>query len=153
VTPSLALGLLSASVANLPYRTRQWHACLNFAKMVGFDTYWTASNRWEIGDWAFAEALFPDCDLNPQGFVDNILRRPSADDRTMLASVPGKESWVDNTVEAAWKARRAADVFLDACLQDIEAMQPRIVGFSCLFQQIVPSLALARRIKAVAPET
>ena len=42
---------------------------------------------------------------------------------------------------------------LDACLRDVEAMQPRIVGFSCLFQQIVPSLALARRIKAVAPET
>src|SRR5262249_34884727 len=151
-TPSLALGLLNASVGNLPYRTRQWYPCLSFAKTVGFDVYWTASNRWEIGDWAFAEALFPEHDLDPEGFVENVLRRPSADDQMMLSSVPGKETWVEDTVAAAWQVRHAAEPFLDQCLREVEAMRPRIVGFSCLFQQIVPSLALARRIKRALPE-
>jgi ribosomal peptide maturation radical SAM protein 1 len=153
VTPSLAVGLLHASVAHLPYRTRQWHPCLDFAKLVGFDTYWTAANRWEIGDWAFAAALFPEHDLHAQGFIDNILRRPSADNKVMLASVPGKENWIENSVEAAWKVRNTADAFLEECLRAVRAMRPRMVGFSCLFQQLVPSLALARRVKAALPET
>jgi ribosomal peptide maturation radical SAM protein 1 len=153
VTPSLAVGLLHAAVAHLPCRTRQWHPSLDFANRVGFDTYWTAANRWEIGDWAFAAALFPEHDLDAQGFIDNVLRRPSADNKVMLASVPGKENWIENSVEAAWKARNAADGFLEECVRAVQVMRPRIVGFSCLFQQLVPSLALARRVKAALPET
>jgi ribosomal peptide maturation radical SAM protein 1 len=153
VTPSLALGLLHASIDHLPYRIRQWYPSLAFAERVGFQTYWTAGNRWEIGDWAFAAELFPDHDLDPQGFIDHVLQQPSKDQKIMLASVPGRESWVNDTVDAALQVRSAAHAFIEECLHEVQLMRPRVVAFSCLFQQIVPSLALARRIKEVSPDT
>ena len=153
VTPSLALGLLQASLKELPYRSRQWYPCLKFAEDIDFNVYWKGGNRWEIGDWAFAEQLFPDHDLDAEGFVENILRRPSADQRVMLASVPDRQSWIEDTVQAALAARSKAEEFLDDCMDELAVMKPRVVAFSCLFQQLVPSLALAKRLKKAAPET
>ena len=43
--------------------------------------------------------------------------------------------------------------FLDACMAAIDWSQCAVVGFSATFQQTMPSLCLARRIKQLRPET
>jgi ribosomal peptide maturation radical SAM protein 1 len=50
------------------------------------------------------------------------------------------------------RIREAADAFLDECVEEILAHRPRIVGLTSVFQQHTASLALARRLKARAPE-
>ena len=49
--------------------------------------------------------------------------------------------------------RRKADDFLQNCLNEVSRLKPKIIGFSCSFQQKIASLSLAKRIKAHYPET
>jgi ribosomal peptide maturation radical SAM protein 1 len=152
VTPSLALGLLQAAVADLPYRTRQRYYGLRFAQSIGFDDYQDIANRWgsgheEIGEWVFAQALFPEHTLDERGYIEQILRAPPARDYPFLTGMP------ERVIAAALAARRAVEPFLASCLRDVAALRPRIVGFTSLFQQRLGSLALARRIKARWPDT
>ena len=48
---------------------------------------------------------------------------------------------------------RQVEPFIDACARRILSSAPQIVGFSSVFQQNLSSIALARRIKQLAPNT
>ena len=56
-------------------------------------------------------------------------------------------------MRAILEARDAARAFVDWCAERVVDAQPRIVGFTSVFQQHLASLALAKRIKALLPET
>jgi len=151
-TPSLALGLLQASLAPLPVRTRQRYFSFRFARLLGFDAYQAIARRWgtghdELGEWIFAQALFPGHDLDKDRYVDGILRNPAPEHRPFLARTP------EPLVSAVLEARRLAEPFLEACLRDVEKHRARIVGFTCLFQQRLASLGLARLLKERSPDT
>jgi ribosomal peptide maturation radical SAM protein 1 len=51
------------------------------------------------------------------------------------------------------KFKAVTPAFVQALAEQIVASKPRIVGFSILFSQAVGSLVLAKRIKALAPDT
>lgn len=149
VTPSLALGLLQGSITGSTFRVRQLYFSLRFLRIIGYAAYRTIAERWEAGDWIFTQALFPDQHLNDRGFIDEVLRKPSPDYECVLSGLPEerRRASIEGCVAACLEARRAAPEFLDACLREIQNYRPRLVGFSCLFQQRVASLALARSIK------
>ena len=46
---------------------------------------------------------------------------------------------------------RAVPAFLDAAEQHVLSLRPTVVGFSCTFNQVLASLALARRLKTADP--
>lgn len=152
VTPSLALGLLQASLAGLPVRSRQRYFSLSYCHSLGFVGYQEIANRWgsgheELGEWVFAQALSPDEDLQPERYVERILRRPPVALARFLRGLP------EDRIQIALEARRLVEPFLDACLAEIVELRPKIVAFSAMFQQRVASLALARRIKQHLPDT
>ncbi len=155
VTPSLALGLLQAALSALPLRTQQLYFSLRFAQALGFESYRRISERWEIGDWIFASALFPDHDLDGDGFVENVIRNPPSEYRPVLSSLPEKvvNDLIEKSVTAAVAARDLVAEFLEQCQLELQQRRPRLVGFACLFQQRLASLALARLLKQRLPET
>jgi len=151
--PSLALGLLKAAVAPLGVRCPALYLTLPFAKAVGVTPYMQVSEQTfhkgyqAVGDWVFAQALFEDADLDAEGYVAQVLRRPSPQNRRFFDPLP------ERLIRAVLRMRRKAGPFVDRWADWVARRRPRMIGFTSLFQQKTASLALAKRLKARLPET
>lgn len=153
-TPSLGLSLLKACLGGLPYTIKVRYFSLLFAQQISYSAYSgitdqdrSFSSSLEVCDWLFAEAVF---DLPPEvsrDFIEKILQAPDPALRRFLSPQP------DTVIELFLAVRRQVEPFLDACLEEVAHDVPRLAGFTCLFDQRLASLALAKRIKARYPET
>lgn len=153
-SPSIALSLLKAQLRDSDVSVGVRYFSIDFADLVGERRYARIATdsgapaiRELAGEWLFRDALFGD-EGDADGYVEKIFRR--------------REAWPKAARKRALSKRAIADVltirprverFLDDCLAEIVEQQPKIVGFTSVFQQQVASLALARRIKAALPET
>ncbi len=151
VPPSVALGLLQAAATREGARVESRYFSLAFANTIGFQAYETISRGLlafgihEVGQWIFSSALYPDQDLEPDLFVENILRKTSLPYRP--------HAFPEDLIEMVLAIRGRVRAFLDRSALEALAGGPKLIGFSCSPHQRVPSLALAREIKARAPET
>ncbi len=142
--PSLGLSLLKAELtaAGIPSRIRYF--TIAFAECIGERLYSgiAEGDRPQLvalaGEWMFSRALFGTSDADEAAYADAILR-------------PNGTS--DSHLQRLLRARREVDRFLDACVHEIAEQRPAVVGFTSVFQQHVASLALARRLKQLLPDT
>jgi ribosomal peptide maturation radical SAM protein 1 len=95
------------------------------------------SIRMGIGDWTFA--VPPLC--------NNTEARDQAYRAFLEANGHSRE-----LIDDAFAIRTLVPAFLDACASEILAGEPRVVAFTTVFNQNVPSLALAAILKQRAPE-
>lgn len=152
--PSIGLSLLRAVLARQALSAGILYFTSPFAARVGTRSYRLVSSpevihggRRLIGDWIFSSALFQSSDSEVQRYVDDVLRGPYPAQMGVLPAVP------EVAIRAILRMRAVVDSFLDECLCQVVSCRPRVVGFSCLYQQRVASLALARRIKDRCPDT
>jgi len=142
--PSLGLGLLKAGLERAGVGVDVRYLNLDFARHVGMDRYEMVVRlgfQFMAGEWVFAEDVFgdgiPDLDAYFDDVVDagaDNLARPFAsrdDARVMRASVGS---------------------CLDECAASISWNDYALVGFTTQFEQTLPSVALARRVKAMHPD-
>ncbi|HYN22467.1 MAG TPA: RiPP maturation radical SAM C-methyltransferase [Thermoanaerobaculia bacterium] len=153
--PSLALGLLKST---LPSGTAKvLYFTIPFARRIGLLTYmWIAELQpyftAVLGEWLFGSLLAPGS-AEVRRYLDEILLEPTARWLADSTEEPGAIVPVPQGMVAdLLRIREAADVFLDDCVDEILALRPKIVGLTSVFQQQTASLALARRLKARAPE-
>jgi ribosomal peptide maturation radical SAM protein 1 len=139
--PSLALGLLQAHCRRLDVECETHYLAISFARHVGPAEYcWitdTVPYTVFAGDWAFAEALY-----GP---------RPAADARYVRDVLKSRWQMDAGDISRLQRIRKAVPEFLACCLEGIEWRQVTLVGFTSVFQQNLPSLALARRLKRRFP--
>src|SRR6185369_2232078 len=99
------------------------------------------------GEWIFNAALYDSTIEDEERYVETILkRRPPA---TSVAVRRTTRAQIDEIL----RARHMAIDFINRCADELLRDEPRIVGFTSVFQQQTASLALAKRIKAIRPET
>ena len=148
--PSLGLGLLKAQLTGLGISCRVRYFTIDFAETIGEALYDRLAFTHELtvremaGEWLFSTALSPPSPERIAQYVDRILRRREG------ALVPGtavKASLVADLL----RVRDRVAPFLDRCADDVVKLQPRIVGFTSVFQQHVASLAVTERIKRLRP--
>ncbi|HYN23048.1 MAG TPA: RiPP maturation radical SAM C-methyltransferase, partial [Thermoanaerobaculia bacterium] len=157
VQPSLALGLLKSA---LPAGTaRVLYLSLALARRIGRPLYQWINGRLPFatamaGEWLFRSALYPEIPEDPHDYLADVALEPTrlwlADETEEYSSqflVP--EGLV---ADLLW-IRRLTDDYLDWCVEEVLAYQPKIVGLTSVFEQHVASLALARRLKARSPST
>jgi ribosomal peptide maturation radical SAM protein 1 len=149
--PSLALGLLKATLAPLGVPVTVLDVTLDFAAMISprvYDTIaaWPAVDL--LGDRVFATALPSPPPQSADEYESRILAGGASEH-----AIPhfGKMP-----LDAAFRADlRTAGArvgeLLDACLAEIGAIDPAIVGFTSMSGQHAASLALAARVKAALP--
>jgi ribosomal peptide maturation radical SAM protein 1 len=148
-SPSLALSLLKAGLSARGIRSTVRYFSIDFAERIGqhfysgISTYSRPSHRLLAGEWIFAEALFGTAAPDPSAYVEDVLRKRTRDssDRSVSSAMIGRLR----------RARQQAGAFIDECLEDLLAREPRVVGFTSSFHQHVASLALARRLKRARP--
>lgn len=135
--PSLALGLLKSALETHGISATAIYPNLWFAEMIGLPKYEViGKSRPELlmGEWTFAQAAFPESQLDRQTYLDRI-----AYDHQQLKQV------------LDWVRQQASD-WIDTVVESVRAIAPRIVACSSTFQQHCASLALLRRLKTLDPQ-
>ncbi len=152
-SPSMGLSLLKAALAARGIASRVRYFSLDFAARIGQGFYGDLGTEGRpplvmlAGEWIFSGALFPPAPGAEDAYVAEILHGGEV-------RGPGSAARVSPArARRVLRARAEAEAFLDACLAEVVARRPKLVGFTSTFQQHVASLALAKRIKAARPET
>jgi ribosomal peptide maturation radical SAM protein 1 len=137
-SPSLALAQLRTALledARLDQRicVDIRHAQHDFAHSFGLDfyRYLTDSGDTLAGEWLFSNALYP---------------RSNEESAEYLGKYCADRS--DQMLEAAGRL----DSFLDRLIDRYDLASAQVVGLTSLYQQTVASLALANRLRKVAPK-
>ncbi len=157
LSPSIALGLLSAALTRDGISNRARYFTIDFAKRIGVDRYATVSegkpaSHLLFGEWLFREALFG----TPDAQRDDAYYRLLETHRCFDSSVDGaSRTWrtVEEFIREAEAIRVHVEPFLHEATSEVLRFKPAILGFTSVFQQHVASLALAKRVKAAAPDT
>jgi len=144
--PSLGVGLLVAAARERGFTCRAEYANLDFAAVYGPDAYELVASHdvlFALGEHLFAVDLFGKRALRSDAFLEHFLALHARGEAAQGVRLDG---------EAVLAVR---DIIvpdaLDRYAEQILAESPDIVGFSCVFNQVLPSLALARRLKAARP--
>jgi ribosomal peptide maturation radical SAM protein 1 len=140
--PSLALGLLGAHCERLGVACDTRYLNITFAECIGLEDYlWvtdTSPYTAFAGDWIFREALYgPD---------------PESDHRYEQEVFTQEWKFPDEDLSRVRRARAWAAPYIESLVGTIPWDRYTLVGFTSIFQQNIASLALARRIREVAPD-
>jgi hypothetical protein len=143
--PSLGLAILKSCLGHEGIRTRVRHCALFLLEYLKYDSYDALGGRWGINDFLFTEAfegqtLSPDQTEALRHFFHNDYRVVALRARQRLDEQP--------FLEYILKVRNEAiPQFLQDCMRVVRQTRPTMVGFTCMFDQTIASLALAKIIK------
>ena len=144
--PSIALGLLRATLKGSPITSEVVYGNIKFAESVGIVAYQAMQSTPTdhlLGEWCFAEGLFPECWERDEEYLDLVLNVRCYGFPAELEQRKDLMRWV----------RAQSTSYIDYLAADIVTREPRVVGCSSVFQQHCASLALLKRIRELSPET
>lgn len=142
--PSLGIGLLVAAARARGHACRAEYLQLDFAAALGVDVYEQVAvqeDYFALGEHLFAVDLFGARALRSDAFLDRFL------------ALHADEGAGDFQADALYAVRDLlVPDALERYAERLLADEPDVVGFSCVFNQVLPSLALARRLKTAKPD-
>jgi ribosomal peptide maturation radical SAM protein 1 len=145
--PSWGLGVLKACLERAGVAVRVRHLNLFLLRYVRASTYVALANAYAINDFVFTYNLDPT--------VAGVQYRLIRERLTELAEIGilRLSEDPDEAVETLIKARQTiVPRWLDECAEFVVNENPTLVGFTCLYDQTISSIALARRIRERLPE-
>ncbi len=140
--PHLGLGLLKAALARGAVACDVAYFNFDFAERVGVEHYhWLADHFAFVlgGERLFAKHYFAD-------------RLPTDADYYRDVLQPADPGMTAADYRALLDTGRHIQPFLDACLGAVDWSRYDVVGFTSSFQQTMPSLCLAKRLKRLRPD-
>lgn len=146
--PALGIGTLVAAARRSGFTCEGWYPNLEFSSIIGSEFYeWIASEAelFPLAEHLFAVDMFGADALDSDTFLDSVC------DGTAAGTAAGSSSLALDTLVTLRDG--VVPAFLDDCLEYLLSAKPDVVGFSCVFNQALPSLALARRLKRERPAT
>lgn len=139
--PSIALGILDRICAEAGVSSLSLFPNLDLVAQLGFDASHAMSDEralYGLGEHLFAVDMFGPEALASDLFLD------------LICGLPLPAPFTDR----AWVASLRDTIvprFLDATLERILAARPRVLGVTATFNQVMASLAIARRVKEALP--
>ncbi|RYE88068.1 MAG: RiPP maturation radical SAM protein 1 [Hyphomicrobiales bacterium] len=147
--PSIALAILTRLCQQEDVPVRSFYGNLDMAAVVGFEVAQRFADErtlFGLSEHLFAACMFGpaalDSDLYLEAFAESMAELVDEPWRMQFADIPFLKSLRDEVTPA----------FLDRSTEQVLAMNPTVVGFTSTFNQVMSSLALAQRIKAVRPD-
>ena len=147
--PSIALGILAALCQKERVEARSFYLNMDIAATVGFENAGPlAAERslYGFSEHLFAVDIFGKDVLASDDFLDAFTKAVRND--------PTKREWASRFGQPEYAIHLRDEVvpkFLDAAVRRMLASEPDVVGFSATFNQVMSSLALARRLKLANP--
>jgi ribosomal peptide maturation radical SAM protein 1 len=151
--PPIGLSLLKSALKPLDATCKICYFSLRFARLIGPSLYQRLADSHPVGslmlgEWIFRRALFDEeLENKNDEYIELLLGKSLPSSGKIIGLEPISEGFLGQ----AQVARNNVEPFLDDCLERILVLQPKIVGFTSVFQQHIASLALAKRIKMRAP--
>jgi ribosomal peptide maturation radical SAM protein 1 len=148
--PSLGLGILSAVLAGAGFSARVRHLNLSFLRFLQVGTYTAIADSFALNDFLFTHVLDPVISTRQWGWL-----RAKAGDLVAGGRVVGPDGPMstDEVVDGLLDLRRnRIPAWLETQAGILAGSPARLIGFTCMFDQTIASVALARLIKERAPE-
>jgi ribosomal peptide maturation radical SAM protein 1 len=143
-SPSLALGILQArlNAAGIPTKCRYF--TLDYAALAGVEDYGRIASGFPrttdlVGEWIFSHA---------------VARKTIERDQTYLSRTfagTHLSEPLTRFVEMLMEMARTAGDFVEYAAHEIVRHGPKVVGFTTVFQQNVSTIAVAARLRQLAP--
>lgn len=147
--PSLGLGLLKAILDQQGIATRVMHLNLRAYRVLQPRSYDAIARVYGLNDFLFTKVLDPD--VTPVQLrwlrvkARNFISQPEVDRSQFRSS--------EETFEKFMLLRESLlPQLLKEWAEEIAASPATLVGFSCMFDQTIASLALAKLVRELAPE-
>jgi len=146
--PSLGLAILKAQLVRAGLRARVRHAAPFLLEYFNFDSYQSIGARHGLNDAMFTAIFEPEFAPEQVAAIEWFAHHTYG-----MAMLKCREKTdCSSLLDYVYKSRNVAvPQFLKDCLRVVDDMQPTMVGFTCMFDQTVASLALAKLIKQRYP--
>ncbi|WP_199443474.1 RiPP maturation radical SAM C-methyltransferase [Umezawaea beigongshangensis] len=147
--PSLGLAILKSCLTEAGISARVHHFAPELLRWVTSDTYSLVADAWGLNEFVFSGELDPVLGRDQQSAVINRVETywRFADGRC------GAGRYTPASMLDLFMTMRydVAPKLLDVAAERVLESSPKVVGFTCLFDQTIASLALASVLKARDP--
>jgi len=144
-TAPIQVGLLKSVVTETGIQADTVCANLDLLEFIDLDTYLSIAQTelpLILGEWLFAKEIYD----NDTKYSD------CSSDTAYLTHLLAREQITAKQFDIFQKFRvQTAIEYLDFLINSYPWIRYELIGFSCVFSQALPSLALARRIKELYP--
>ena len=140
--PNLGPSLLKAALGRRGIGCEVAYLNFDFAELLGLEHYYWIADHFAFvlgGERLFAKHYFPGKLPDDESYCRDVL----------LVSDSGMTA---EDRRDYFGTQRHVEPFLDQCTSSIDWSRYDVVGFATSFQQTMPSMCLARRIKQIKPE-
>jgi ribosomal peptide maturation radical SAM protein 1 len=147
--PSIALAILTRLCHQEDVPVRSFYGNLDMAAIVGFEVAQRFADErtlFGLSEHLFAADMFGADVLESDLYLDAL-----AQSMAELTDEPWRQQFADLPFLQSLRDQ-VAPAFLDRATEQVLAMNPTVVGFTSTFNQVMGSLALAKRLKAVRPD-
>ena len=150
--PSLGLSLLKAIASEAGHEVRVFYFNQAFHDEIGSEMYaklarGAPQNVDLLGEWLFSDALFGHDTVAEAAYLENVF-----EGRDPAHRKPPGGAILDELRPHLSALRAKATSFVDVLAERDDWGSYDVVGFTSTFQQHVPALALAKRLKARRPQ-
>ena len=139
---ALGISILKAILMDRGIQCDLRYLTFTFAELIGADEYYCLSNDVPhtafAGEWIFTSALYGPNQLADKNYIKEVLQ-----DEWLLSKT---------TIQRILNARNMVPHFMDYCMETIPWKEYGIVGFTSTFEQNIPSIALAKKLKKSGTE-
>jgi ribosomal peptide maturation radical SAM protein 1 len=142
--PSLGLALLKSTLQQKGIASRVLHFAPRFLHWITLETYEMIARSWGINEFIFTGLLDAAFDATQQ---DALLAYAERHVTTQQYPHPHYKTMRD-VYELVMNLRaNLAPAFVDECVNRIMSCSPKLVGFTCMFDQTLASIAVAKKLK------
>src|SRR6185312_13043418 len=145
--PSLAGAILKACLVREGISCRVLHAAPQMLRWTTIETYEFLADSWGLNEFLFTNELDPEFDEIQERRLWERARRYASARRHPRYSDPGSICQLFLTVRHS-----IVPQLLDDLAEAVLSCSPKLVGFTCLFDQTMASAALSKRIRQRSPE-
>lgn len=145
--PSLGLALLKAVLAEQGVASRVMHLNLALLRYVHASTYFAIANVYAMNDFLFSYVLAPEITSKQHQILRHKVRELL--DRGRVVRFGGEDAFVEKLLKLR---NETIPGFLREVAWEIADSNAKLVGFTCMFDQTIASLALAKLVKAIASD-
>ena len=147
IEPCLGLGILKSCLTRAEISARVFHFAPDLLRWLTHDTYQYIADSWGLNEFVFTGKLDPVLGERQQAaVVKRVLTYFRGGHR--YDQYPTAESVLDLFMSVR---QEVVPRFLDEAADTILESTPKVVGFTCLFDQTIASLALATQLKESEP--
>lgn len=147
--PCLGLSILKAQLEAQGVSARVLHANLWLLKWMQFSTYEKLADVWALNDFIFTGMLDGELDDEQLEALTSIAGEMRESEPEWTESFANRARLLDFILRIR---NQAIPAYIDYCAQRVLQGKPELVGLSCLFDQTLPSIVLAKRLKELQPD-